>query len=205
MATILGDPEALVAEVSRRAHQKAVQIAEDARRRSAAILESAEQESRNIRRLAALDAERQTQAAIRRNAARAELESQRRFLEKREQPIERVWRAAEDRLRSLMKEPGYGEILKRLAFRAAHDLCLPQVTLASGAAGHTLLSDELLERWSQESGVRFQRAAQPIPAWGGLIATSGRARLDLTFSTRLASAREGLRERVFEPLNKESQ
>jgi vacuolar-type H+-ATPase subunit E/Vma4 len=203
MGTILGDPEALVAEVSRRAHQKAVQIAEDARRRSAAILEGAKKESESIRHIATLDAERQTQALLRRDAARAELEAQRRFIERREQPIERVWRAAEDRLRSILKEPGYSEILKRLAFRAAHDLALKQVTLASDAAGHGLLTDELLGRWFQESGVCFQRAAQPITAWGGLIATSGRARLDLTFATRLTSARAGVRERVFELLNRE--
>lgn len=203
MGTILGDPEALVAEVSRRAHQKAVQIAEDTRRRSAAILEGAQKESEAIRRGAALDAERQSVALLRRNAARAELESQRRFIEKREQPIERVWRAAEDRVRGLMKEPGYGEVLKRLAFRAAQELGAKQVTLASDGTGHALLTDDLLDRWSQESGVRLERAARPIAAWGGLIATSGRARLDLSFAARIASARAGLRERVFALLNAE--
>lgn len=204
MGTILGDPEALVAEVSRRAHQKAVQIAEDARRRSAAILEGAEKESESIRRGVSLDVERQTAALLRRNAARAELESRRRFIEKREEPIERVWRAAEQRLRGLMKEPGYSEILKRLAFRAAHELGTNELTLASDAVGHGLLTDDLLERWSRESGVRFLRAAvQPVAVWGGLIATSGRVRLDLSFATRLASARAGLRERAFELLNRE--
>jgi vacuolar-type H+-ATPase subunit E/Vma4 len=203
MATILGDPEALVAEVGRRAHQKAVEIAEDARRRAAAILDGAGKESAAIRSAATLDAERQTSALLRRNAARAELESQRRVIEKREQPIERVWRAAEDRLRGLMKEPGYAEILKRLAFRAAHDLCTKQLTLSSDTIGYGLLTDDVLERWSQESGVRSERAAHPAPCWGGLIAMSGRARLDFSFAARLASARAGLRERVFELLNTE--
>lgn len=203
MGTILGDPEALVAEVSRRAHQKAVQIGEDARRRSTAILEGAQKESEAIRREAALDAERQTVALLRRNAARADLESQRRFIEKREQPIERVWRLAEETLRGRMKQPGYSEVLKRLAFRAAHELGAKALTIASDPEGHALLTDALLEKWSQESGVRFQRAAQPVTGWGGLIATSGRTRMDLSFATRLESARAGLRERVFEILNLE--
>jgi vacuolar-type H+-ATPase subunit E/Vma4 len=203
MGTILGDPEALVAEVSRRAHQKAVQIAEDARRRSVAILEGATKESEAIRQAAALDAERQTAALLRRNAARAELESQRRFIEKREQPIERVWRAAEERLRSLMQAPGYAEILQRFAFRAAHELGEKELTLASDGVGRGLMTDALLERWSQESGIRFRPAAQTIAAWGGLIATSGRARLDFSFATRIESARAGLRERVFQLLNTE--
>ena len=131
MGTILGDPEALVAEVSRRAHQKAVQIAEDARRRSAAILEGAEKESEAIRQESTLAAERQSAALLRRSTARAELESQRRFIEKREQPIERVWCAAEERLRSLMREPGYAEILQRLASRAAHELGEKELMLAA--------------------------------------------------------------------------
>ena len=203
MGTILGDPEALVAEVSHRAHQKAVQIAEDARRRSAAIVEGAQKESQTIRRDAMLDAERQTAALLRRNAARAELESQRHFIQKREQPIERLWCTAEERLRGIMKGPDYADDLKRLAFRAAHDLGTKELMLASDAVGHRLLTDDLLERWSQESGVRFQRATQPGARWGGLIAVSGRMRVDFSFATRLAFARAGLRERVFEILNRE--
>ncbi len=50
MAAILGDPEALAAEVSKRAHHRAVEIAEEASRRAAAILEGARQESESIRR-----------------------------------------------------------------------------------------------------------------------------------------------------------
>ncbi len=50
MAAILGDPEALAAEVTRRAHHRAVEVAEEARRRAAAILEGAKQQSESIRR-----------------------------------------------------------------------------------------------------------------------------------------------------------
>lgn len=204
MASILGDPEALIAEVSRRAHQRAVEIAEDTRRRSNAILEGAKQESEAIRRQAAQDADRQAAAVERGNAARAELEAKRRFIEMREEPIELVWRESEERLRGVIKEPAYLDILKRLALRAAHDLGAGELTLAADPIGHTLLSDELLEHWSKDGGVQFRRADQPADIWGGLIATSGRVRFDLSFDTRLESARRALRERVFEVLSKES-
>jgi vacuolar-type H+-ATPase subunit E/Vma4 len=189
--------------VGRRAHQKAVQIAEDARRRSAAILEGAKEESETIRREAAEDAERQAAASTRRFAARAELEAKRRFIELREEPIERVWGAAEERLRDVEKTPAYPDMLKCLAVRASKELKANELVLAGDGLAQGLLSDEVLDRWSKEEGIRFHRAAAPLAAWGGLIATSGRTRIDLTFATRLASARARLRERVFEVLNQE--
>jgi len=203
MPAILGDPEALIAEVSRRAHQKAVQIAEDARRRSAAILAGAKEESETIRGEAAEDAERQATASARRYAARAELEAQRRFIQLREEPIERVWQAAEDQLRDLVKQADYLRLLERLAICAARELNAGEVILVGDSAVYSELSDELLAQWSRDAGVAFRRAAAPSGEWGGLIATSGRTRMDLSFRTRLAAARSRMRERVFEILNQE--
>lgn len=202
MATILGDPEALIAEVSRRAHQKAVEIAEDARRRSAAILDGAKEESESIRRQSEQDAERQVVALARRNAARAELEAQRHFVLLREAPIDRVWRTAEERLRDLVRRPAYLELLKRSAFHAARELGASELMLAADAVGHELLSAETLAQWSKEAGVQFRRASQPASAWGGLLGTSGRGRFDGTFATRLAEVQLRLRERVFQVLSK---
>lgn len=201
MATILGDPEALIAEVSRRAHHKAVEIEEDARRHSAALLKSAAEESESIRQQSAYDAERQAVALARRNAARAELEAQRRIVLLREQPIDRTWREAEKRLRDLLRQPDYLDVLKRYALAAARELGAGPIVLAVDPIGHALLSAETLERWSKEAGVQFLRAPEPAGAWGGLLATSGRNRLDFTFATRLASAQAKLRERVFAMLN----
>lgn len=202
MATILGDPEALIAEVSRRAHHKAIEIAEDARRRSDAILEGAKQESETIRRQSEQAAESQVAALVRRDAARAELEAQRRFVLLREAPIRRVWQAAEERLRELVRQPAYLDSLKRCALRAARELGASELELAADPAGHELLSAETLEQWSKDAGVRFTRASGPASTWGGLLAISGRLRFDATFPTYLAAAQIGLRERVFRALTK---
>lgn len=202
MAAILGDPEALAAEVCRRAHHRAVEIAEDARRKAAAILDGAREEAQKLRRESAQETERQVAAVERRNAARAELEAERRFVTLREAPIERVWSAAEQRLRELVRQAGYQDVLKNCALRAARELGAEELSLAADPAGHALLSTEVLERWSREAGVRFIRASQPAAIWGGLLATSGRSRFDASFATQLAAAQQGLRERVFAILSK---
>jgi vacuolar-type H+-ATPase subunit E/Vma4 len=206
MATILGDPEALAADVGRRARHKAVEIAEEARRRSAAILEDAKNQAEALRKDNEQATERRAAALVRRNAARAELEGRRRFLEFREAPIERVWRSAEQRLRELVQQPAYLDALKRCAFRAAGELAASELILAADTMGHKLLSDEVLTQWSNEAQVQFHGASQPIQfhrasqphgEWGGLLATSGRMRFDATFPALLEAARSTLRERVF--------
>ena len=203
MAAILGDPEALAAEVSRRAHHKAVEIAEEARRNSAAILQGAQEQVEAIRLQSEQAIAHQTAALQKRIAARADLEAQRRFVLLRETPIGHVWRAAEERLRSLVQRPNYRDILKQCAFRAARELGATDLELAADPTGHPLLSPETLDRWSNEAGVRFHRAHQPAATWGGLVATCGRLRFDATFQTQLAIAQAALRERVFEILSQE--
>jgi V/A-type H+-transporting ATPase subunit E len=203
VATILGDPEALVAEVIRRAQHRAAEIAEEARRRAAAILEDAKKESETIRRQSEQAAERQVAAVVRRNADRAELEALRRFITLREAPINRVWCAAEEGLRQLVQQPTYRDILERCALRAARELGASELVLAADPVGQGLLSKETLEQWSQKAGVQFRPAPEPATAWGGLLAASGRVRFDATFPTQLALAQIILRERVFQILSKE--
>ena len=202
MTEILGDPEALVAEVSRRAHHRAVEIEEEARRGAGAILEGAKEEEESIQRESAQAVERQVAAFVRRNAARAELVAKRRFLQLRELPITRVWSAAEKRLRDLVRQPDYLEALRSCALRAARELGASELTLAADPAGHGLLSEEILDEWSRQAGVRFRRAPEPAVTWGGLLATAGRSRFDATFPAQLALAKVVLRDQAFEILSR---
>ncbi len=204
MAAIFGDPEALAAEVSRRAHHRAVEVGEEARRRAAAILEGAKQETESIRKQSAEAEERQVAALVRRNSARAELEARRRFVVLREAPIDRIWSAAEEKLRDLVQQPIYRDILRRCALSAARELGVGELVLAADPVGHEYLSKETLEQWSAEAGVLFHRAQEPAATWGGLLAISGRTRFDATFPTQFGLARGVLREQVFEILSRET-
>jgi vacuolar-type H+-ATPase subunit E/Vma4 len=203
VAKILGDPEALAAAVIRRAQHRAVEIAEDARRHAASILKSSEQESESLRRQSEDATERQVAALVRRNAARTELEARRRLTQLREEPVNRVWIASEERLRSLVKQPAtYRDILKCCALRAARELGAKELVLAADPVGHELLSAKSLDQWSKEGGVQFRRAPEPAATWGGLLITAGRLRFDATFPTQLELARVTLRESVFEILSR---
>lgn len=204
MPVILGDPDALAAEVGRRAHHRAVEIAEDASRRAAAILEGAQQDVESIRRESVEAQARDVAALVRRNSARCELEAQRRLVVLREAPIDSIWRATEEKLRDIVKQPGYRDILKRCALRAACELGVSELVLAADPVGHELLSTEVLDEWSREAGVQFHRAPEPAETWGGLLATSGRIRFNATFATQFGLARTSLRERVFQILSRET-
>jgi vacuolar-type H+-ATPase subunit E/Vma4 len=199
---ILGDPEALAAEMIRRAQHRAVEIAEKARLQAASIVDGAKQEAEALRRQSEQEIEQKIEALVRQGTAHAELEAQRRFVLLREAAIEGVWRAAEERLRQLVKVPGYQAVLKRFARRAARELGTNELTVAADPVGHELLSAEVLKQWSEETGTLFHRSPEPISAWGGLLATSGRVRFDLTFQTQLNLAQETLRARVFEILSR---
>lgn len=200
MAAILGDPEALAAEVSKRAHHRAVEIAEEASRRADAIVDGAREESESIRKQSAEAAERQLAALTRRNSARADLEAQRRLIVLREAPIQRLWQTAEEQLRGLVRQAIYLDVLKRCALAAARELGASELVLAADPIGHELLSPEVLDRWSKEAGVRFLRANDAASTWAGLVASSGRTRFDATFPTQFGLAKETLREKVFQIL-----
>jgi vacuolar-type H+-ATPase subunit E/Vma4 len=203
MGAILGDVEALVAEILRHAHQCAVELDEQAKKQVSSILSQAQQETESVRARAEQETAEALKSLDRRSKAQGELEAHRRFASLREDPLDGVWAAAADRLRSLTSEPCYIEVLKHLAMTAARELARNNIVLAADPRGHELLTAERLKDWSAEAQVEFQRSPAPAPAWGGLLATSGRTRINATYSHRLALAKTVLREGVFDILTRQ--
>ncbi|HXP86631.1 MAG TPA: V-type ATP synthase subunit E family protein [Bryobacteraceae bacterium] len=203
MAGILGDWVALIAEIKRRAQHRALEREEDASKRTSAILAEANERRATMLRRLEQESELELAAMIRRNSAKGELEARRRFTILREQPIDQVWQDAEARLRALVAQPEYLDVLQRLALLAARELGPGEFVLSGDPVGHSLLTPEVLKQWSARAQVKFVCAQHPADAWGGLLATSGRSRFDATFPTRLAVARRTMRERVFEVLTEE--
>jgi vacuolar-type H+-ATPase subunit E/Vma4 len=203
-AAILGDPDALVAEISRRARQRAVSLEAEAQHQISTILDQAQKDCESIR----AQEERETAAALesiaQRSKAQGELGARREFTLRREALLDRVWAGAEERLRNLTRESQpYLEILKQLALRGARELGGAEILLAADPVGHPLLTPDRLKEWSAEVHVEFRRAGQAAQTWGGLLATRGRTRFNASFPHQLAAARDSLRERVFQILTEE--
>jgi vacuolar-type H+-ATPase subunit E/Vma4 len=202
MAQIVGDLDELTGLIRRSARQEALDVEAAARRRAQQVQEEARTKAAALRAeiLAAVGQE----AAVerRRMLARAALDAQHRRLVAREELSDQVWTEAERNLRALPGQPGYDEVLRRLALAAARALGRDTVVVASDAVGHALLTAERLAEWSAAAPARFMRAEQPASIWGGLLAwdVDLRRQVDASFATRLALARSEIREEVAEIL-----
>jgi vacuolar-type H+-ATPase subunit E/Vma4 len=197
MLDVRGDLEALVAEAHRRVEQRALEREAAAERRSTETLN----EARDAAAAIVHDHRQRTEAEAadlrERVLALGEMRSKRVALEQREALLDTVWNAARARLAALPDDRRrYLATLRRLAALAARGLGVGEVELASEVRGHDLLTPERLEAWGTEDGVRYRRAAAPVPMMGGLVASSDRLRVDVSFDTRLQVAREELRERT---------
>ncbi len=202
MAEIIGDPEELMAIVRRTAQQEALSREAEAQRQIQRKEAEANAEAKRI--AAEILAAAQAEAATTRQQqlAQAELAQQHALLRARQALLDQVWVAAEEQLHTLVGQAEYGEILARLARRAAQILQSGTITLTADPQGHELLTAERLAAWRAATGVTFVRGPTPAATWGGLLARheDGRRQVDATFATRLALARDALREQVAQRL-----
>ncbi len=199
MAEVIGDLNELLNVLGRTARQEALSQEAEAKRYAQHVLEQAKAQAQQVQATILEQAQKQAEEARRRILAQARLQAQRTRLQAREALLDRVWQEAEKRLQALTSQPdAYAEALRRLALLTGQILGGPTVTLAGDPQGHTLLTPERLAAWSREAGLTFQAAPAPADTWGGLVATdeSGRRQVDATFPTRLALARETIREDV---------
>lgn len=198
MAELIGDVDELIGLIRRAATQSVLDAEEEARRQSEEIVAAATEKAHAVQAQAHAAAQRDAEADYRRSLAQADLDLQEEHLHRREALLDRAWTEAETRLHALVDSPGYAVVLQRLAQAAATALGSDPVLLAADAKGHALLTPERLADWSQAAGVRFQRQREPAAIWGGLMAADETERrvVDSSFASRLALAREALREEI---------
>jgi len=197
MPEVIGDLEALLAEVHRRTEQRAFGLEQEAKQRVLELLEQADAEAKEAAEVLARQAQGRETELRRQLLAQSELEVKRRLIEAREALLEGVWREAETRLRQLPEDPSYPETLRRLTLAATQELGQKHLLLAADPRGHELLTPQRLAAWSKEADACLERASQAMDSWGGLQLHCGRRRYDATFASRLELARQVLREEVF--------
>ena len=187
MSALLGNLDELVAQVRRRAEQRALAIEHRGEEEAKGLLAAADARVQEEVQRIAEGAERAA-ASERREARR-----RRRALDAREAQLERVWEAAE---RALAEVALDHDTLARLAREAAAALGGEEVRLRLDAASAAGLDDATVAGWREPDGPALVLDPTPLERGRGLEARSGRSSIDATLSGRLVAAREHLRGEV---------
>ena len=207
MPRIIGNLDRLETTIQHAGRGEANARTKEAEARADRIREEARQEADNVRTELVRKARAESEQQRRRQRAEANQAARRDYLTTREELLAQVWQQAEQRLRSLPDDAeAYTETLRRLTWRAVQTLGPGRLRLAADPKGHDLLTGQRLEEWSQAAGkeldieVTLECADEPIDTWGGLLVTDSeqRRRVDFTFATRLAVARDEVRDTLFQ-------
>jgi V/A-type H+-transporting ATPase subunit E len=185
---VLAQAKAEAKKIKATAEAAAHQLVDDAERQAkrrqedAAVAEAARVERQNAFVLAA-----------------TRLEARRRILEAREQLVDRVFTAVEQRLRAIRKDPAYPRVLTKLVDEGVSALEGETLIVAVGSEDHNIASQALSA--ATTAGGRIEvRADEHIH--GGCVVTQsdGRALYDNSFSSILERHRPRLRALVADTL-----
>jgi V/A-type H+-transporting ATPase subunit E len=185
----------------------------EAEERANRIREEARQKADTIRTERVCEARARAKQQYRQQRAEAAQTARRAYLTTREELLDQVWQQAEQQLRQLPDDTeAYANALHRLTRVAIQTLGTGRLLLAADPNGHKLLTAQRLQAWSESASdeygetVTLERADEPLNTWGGLVVTDGeqRRRVDATFATRLAVARQELRDTLFQYMVQET-
>ena len=193
MSALLGNLDELVAQVRRRAEQRALAIEHRGEEEAKGLLTAADARVQEEVQRIAEGAERAAASERREARSAAEARRRRRALDAREAQLERVWEAAE---RALAEVALDRDTLARLAREAAAALGGEEVRLRLDAASAAGLDDATVAGWREPDGPALVLDPTPLERGRGLEARSGRSSIDATLSGRLVAAREHLRGEV---------
>lgn len=196
MSGLRGNLDELVAQVRRRAEQRALGLEASIEANAEEILEEASERAEAIRATIQEEGRRAAEEACRQCLAVADLERRRRRLEAREARLSRVWQAAHERLLELAEGGIDADTLARMARHAASELGADEVAVRLDEASLDHVGDDDVAGWAEEDGPALRLDPEPLSRRHGVIAHAGRASIDATFEGRLEQARERLRPEI---------
>lgn len=196
MTGLRGDLDELVAQVRRRAEQRALGIEASAEGNADEILDEAAERAEAIRATIEAEGRRAAEEACRQCLAVADLERRRRRLEAREARLDRVWETARKRLLELAEGGIDPQTLARLARHAARELGADEVVIRLDDASMGGVGEEDVAGWAEEDGPALRLDPEPLPRRHGVVAHAGRSSIDATLEGRLDQARERLRAEI---------
>ena len=204
MVTVIGS--GLESHIARQSRKQAMGWTADAEHEAAELVAQAAEQAETLHGGVEAQARERVQTLRRRLVARAQLEVREALLRAQAEVVDRVWRAAEERLAALdaaSLPPQRLARLRELVGEAAMQLGGGDLALELNERDAALLTQEVLAAWEaswQERlpGVRLSLALKAAPIMGGVVmrAVGGHVLVDNSYEQRLAMAREALREPV---------
>jgi vacuolar-type H+-ATPase subunit E/Vma4 len=190
--------EALSRVVLREAHSDAEKILADARDKSEAIRQQAQQQADAGRAEILERATREAERIHSEVLSTAQLKARTLQLGQREKLLDEVFEAAQQQLAAIQKSSDYEKTARMLLTDALAHLRVEQAVIRADPATRKFYTTDMLDEISKEMGAKIS-LGQPLEGGIGLIAETpdGRRQYDNTLETRLARSREALRLPVY--------
>ena len=206
MNTQVNDIEMLERAILTEARENADQIKAEAKEKVEAIRmrgqERAEAERKAILERAQQDAERLRSQAV----ATAQLKARSLELARREQLLDRVFKAAKEKLPELQKQPDYNQIAAMLLREALSQLNVKKAEIRADEITQKSLKMGALDEISRELNGEFAITGTLEEGTGVVVdAAEGKLHYDNTLETRLRRLQGDLRSSVYRVLTGEKQ
>ena len=201
MNTQVADIEMLERAILTEARDEAEQIKAEARAKAEAIRkraqEQAEQERKAILERARQDVERLRSQAI----ATAQLKARSLDLTKREELLDRVFKAAREKLPEVQRRPDYNEIAELLIREALVQLRMNKAEVRADKTTQAIQEKGVLDKLSEELNGQFTGGGVLEEGIGLIVdAADGKLYYDNTLETRLHRLEGPLRAAVYRVL-----
>jgi len=188
----------------RKARERALNLAAEAKAQAQKILEEASQQAEALEQQILQEAQEKAAKKRRQILAQAELQAKQVLLQYRETLLQRVWRECEERLRHIDDPDQRLQILKALIRDAAEQLGAQQLQVQVNEKDQALLKEGALAQIAAELGLDLTLAPEPAPIMGGVIVRHAKELVDNSLDTRLGTARQSLRDEVYRRLMQEA-
>ncbi len=192
------EPQDLEQAIMQEAKADVDHILNDAQTQTLRMKQQAQAEADAKREAILQNAREKVAAQQQQSDARARQEAQMLKLRRREQLLERVFTAAQERLASIPERPDHAQIGHRLVQEAVKRLAVDEIIVRTDGGTWENLDEETLKKLGEELGVHLIPGARLSHGTGVILETpNGHRYYDNTLETRLERIKDTLRAPVY--------
>jgi V/A-type H+/Na+-transporting ATPase subunit E len=200
MNTDVKDIEMLERAILTEARDEADQIKAEAQTKVEAIRKRAQEQAEGERKSILDNAQRDAERLRGQAVATAQLKARSQELAYREQLLDRVFKAAKEKLSDIQKRPDYDQIAAGLLREALSQLRVSKATVRMDGITRKSLKQNTLDEISKELNAEFKLDALEDGTGIVVEAADGKLRYDNTLETRLDRLQGALRSSVYKVL-----